>query len=747
MHAAPGGQGDDAAICDYDPAKPSLWESEENKTRTADLWKTLAARYADEQWMGGYDLINETKWPALSNNNNRDLWDLMIRITDSIRTVDTNHLVITEGNWWANDYTGFPGPWDDNLVISFHKYWNTNNTGSIQWMLDMRNQYNVPLWLGETGENSNVWFTELIELMEEHNIGYAFWPEKKISSVVGPVTVIKTDEYQQLLDYWNNPQQYPVPSVEFAKGALMEMTENLKLENCRINRDVIDAYTRQVNNFNSVPFTELLLPGIIHATDFDMGRQGAAYYDEDYQRISDGGTWNNGWSYRNDGVDIEACNDTVNSNGFNVGWTAPGEWIRYTVDIDSMAAYKLTLRYAGQNELTQIHFELDSVDITGLIDIPSTGAWVNWDSLSVENIILPKGVHSLMLYTDHGGCNLSYFAFDDPELASGIEFKAVSAITDKTGYKIFLTLNKDVVLPMAAEVTDFAVVANGEHSNIEELALSPIADKIIEISLENKVSYDDAITLSYSGTSIENADLQILESFNLLFVKNNLPARHSIPGKIEAEDYYDQSGISTETTTDAGGGINIGYTDAGDYLDYLVDIQGSQSYQVSFRVASLNQQGSVELQLFDEENNKTTLGTYLMPVTGGWQVWQTINRSIVLPEGQYRLRVYIKAAGFNLNWLNFSIPSSLASLHLDSHVQLFPNPCNSQINLLLNPDEMHRSTVSILDLSGKMLAIHKIISESQGHHTFDVGDLSEGIYFMNIAGDKCTVVRKFLIIK
>ena len=57
------------------------------------------------------------------------------------------------------------------MVYSFHKYWNENTTTTIQWVLDMRNQYNVPLWMGESGENSNMWFKEAIHLFESNNIG------------------------------------------------------------------------------------------------------------------------------------------------------------------------------------------------------------------------------------------------------------------------------------------------------------------------------------------------------------------------------------------------------------------------------------------------------------------------------------------------------------------------------------------------------------------------------------------------
>jgi endoglucanase len=731
LHGAPGGQGDDAAISDYDPAKPSLWESEENKARTADLWKTLAARYADEEWIGGYDLINEPKWDALLDNNNHDLWELLIRITDSIRTVDPNHMLIIEGNMWANDYTGFQGPWDNNMVISFHKYWNPNNTASIQWVLDMRNQYDVPVWLGETGENSNTWFVELIELMEQNSIGYSFWPEKKFTSVVGPVTIIKTEAYQQLLDYWTSPTQHPRPDTSFAKETLMQMVENLKLEHCRINRDVIDAFTRQVNNTSTIPFQTLSLPGIIHATDYDMGKQACAYFDSDYQNTGNNGTWNIGGKYRNDGVDIEECTDTLYSNGFNVGWTSAGEWLKYTVQIDSTAGYSLLIRYAGMNSSTLVHLALDSLDITGEIEIPPTGAWNVWDSLTLSDVILSEGEHSLVLYFDDGGCNLGWFAFENPKLISDVAFKAVSAETDTEGTSIYLTLNKECSTPMTAIASDFSVLIGDVESGIQNVSISPVSAKILVLDLEIGVSYDESIFLSYEGSSVQTVEGQLLENFTLS-VKNNLPDRHLIPGKIEAEEFYEQSGLETETTTDAGGGLNIGYTDAGDYLDYLVDIQSTQYFQVNFRVAALNQAGSVQLILYDEEQNQTILGNFPLPVTGGWQTWQTQSGLVELPAGFYTLRVKVISAGFNLNWLSFTEPSSTENILPENGFILFPNPCRDEIFAQKPEFSMAASNVKITDLSGIILTKKDAPESDEDCIRIDISSLQPGLYVFSL---------------
>ncbi|MEY2925215.1 MAG: hypothetical protein RLZZ337_1765, partial [Bacteroidota bacterium] len=173
LHAAPGGQGKDAAISDYDDTKPSLWESKANRDKTVALWHKLAARYANEQWIAGYDLLNEVNWDLPGGIALKNLYK---EITDSIRTVDTNHILFIEGNWFANDFTGLTPPWDDKIVYSPHKYWSKNDVATMQWVIDIRNTYNVPLYLGESGENSNVWFRDAIRLLEDLDIGWAWWP-------------------------------------------------------------------------------------------------------------------------------------------------------------------------------------------------------------------------------------------------------------------------------------------------------------------------------------------------------------------------------------------------------------------------------------------------------------------------------------------------------------------------------------------------------------------------------------------
>ncbi|NJW54504.1 glycoside hydrolase family 5 protein, partial [Salinimicrobium oceani] len=201
-----------------------------NQQKLVALWKKLAERYKDEPWIGAYDVINEPNWTFEEGKNKNGIQDtlnaplkkLLVDITKAIREVDTNHIVIIEGNGWGNNYNGILPPWDDNMVISFHKYWNYNDTASIQQFIDFRKKYNAPVWLGETGENSNVWFTDAIRLMEENNIGWAWWPLKKLG-FNNPLEVLVNPGYQQILDYWEGEAEKP--SEEEAYKAFMQLAE------------------------------------------------------------------------------------------------------------------------------------------------------------------------------------------------------------------------------------------------------------------------------------------------------------------------------------------------------------------------------------------------------------------------------------------------------------------------------------------------------------------------------------------
>ncbi|MBP4136474.1 cellulase family glycosylhydrolase [Flavobacterium geliluteum] len=419
LHAAPGGQGNDAAISDYDTTKPSLWQSEANQKKMIALWKKLAARYMNNSWIGAYDIINEPNWNFTGSNKNGcdenangPLRELMIAVTKAIREVDTNHLIFIEGNCWGNNYNGIFPLWDENMALSFHKYWNYNTTGSIQKMLDYRKQYNVPIWLGESGENSNVWFKEAISLVENNNIGWAFWPMKKIENIAGVTSVNKIPEYDVLLKYWK--EGGTKPSVDFAKKALLKMADNYKMENLTVKPDVIDAMFRQVQTNDTKPYKKHLIPGKIPATEYDLGTSETAYSDKDFinYRVETGNfeEWNKGNMMRNDGVDILPCKDS-GSNGYQVSFIEDGEWLLFTTEVAKTKTYKVSIRYSSAKNDGKIYFEIEKGKRSESIALPATGSDTNWKTITLSGLQLNSGINKIKIVFEKGGFNLNYLDF------------------------------------------------------------------------------------------------------------------------------------------------------------------------------------------------------------------------------------------------------------------------------------------------------------------------------------------------
>ena len=732
MHATPGGQGFDSGISDYDPTKPSLWESAENRRKLTALWGRLAERYADEQWVAGYDLINEPNWDLPGGNLLRTTYQTIIQ---RIRQVDTRHIIFIEGNWFANDFTGLTPPFDDNMVYSPHKYWSINDVASIQGFLDLRTQHNVPLYLGESGENSNVWFRDAIRLLEDHDIGWAWWPMKKVESVAGPLSITKTDEYQALLDFWSG--NGPEPSVEVAKNTMMELAENLKIENCFYQKDVIDAMFRQVNSDATIPFADNRIPGVIHATNYDMGRIGFAYDDMDnanYQ-VSTGEftAWNSGWAYRNDGVDIEASNNPINSNGFNVGFTFNGEWMQYEVDVEESGVYDILLRTASGGSGGLLHFSMDGADLTNRVFAGPTGGWQNWNSIMIEDVLLDVEDNKLRFHTDVAGFNIASFEFikSDAESADLFPFFVGGETVNRSQIKV--SINKPMDSNLGSAPSGFEVFINDTQVAITDVFVDTDNSRLINIGVDYVMNSTDEIEVSYVDSDVKDTDGNNLAEFTLEDVRNTLEFSHSIPGKIEAEDFATQMGVQLETTTDNGGGQNIGFLDFNDFLDYRVIINQAGNYRLDYRTASQFATGSLQLFLIDDNGASTLIDTPVFASTGGWQTWTTTSSTVALPEGSYTMRVVINQSPFNINWFDFSFSTSVNDHEaFVEYPSVSPNPTSDVLNVSARLFDQQNVRLDIFSMEGKFLSGKSLNNALQFSETLTVQHLPEGMYLLKI---------------
>ena len=135
------------------------------------------------------------------------------------------------------------------------------------------------------------------------------------------------------------------------------------------------------------------VPGVIEAENFDNGGEGVAYHDTT--------VGNSGGKYRATDVDIETTFDV--GGGYNVGWVAASEWLKYTASVATTAAYTLELRVASQGTGGTGHVEIDGVNVTGSIVIPTTGGFQTWTSVFVPGIPISAGSHVFRLVIDTNG--------------------------------------------------------------------------------------------------------------------------------------------------------------------------------------------------------------------------------------------------------------------------------------------------------------------------------------------------------
>ena len=737
LHAAPGGQGKDVAISDYDVSKPSLWESELNKSKTVALWGKLAERYKDKEWIGGYDLLNEVNWPLGTNV----LWDLYVRITNEIRAVDSNHILFIEGNGFANDFSGLTPPWDSNMVYSPHKYWTYNDTASMQWVLDIREQHNVPLWLGESGENSNAWFTEAINLFEDNNIGWAWWPWKRIETITCPYSINSNSNYEAIINYWKG--EGPMPSVADAVQGLSQLTTDLLIDNNVYYKDVVDAVLRQPQDETHIPYADHQIPGVVYLSDYDLGTNGIAYYDVNYANYSLSGepyeAWNSGWAYRNDGVDIQTNSDNTNSNGYHIGYTKDKEWLKYTVEVIETGFYNINFRYATTQSGGKVKLFINDLDIAGNVSLGNTGGWSNFVNQYIENIYLEAGKHVLKVEIE-GSSEFNMSSIEFLKSTDAIaDFEVLSASTNGDEKSIKIVLNHPINQTDLANSL-FEIKVNNNSRAIESVEIDVSTERSVTIKLEDYLFYQDEIKVSYNGTIITSIYNSLLNTFASLIVDNNLRTRLLIPGKIQAEDFNNQSGLETENTTDTGAGQNIGYTDAGDYAEYLIYISDSGNYNLNTRTAAQSNAGKIEFELINNQGTQS-LSIIDLPITGGWQSWQTTSTQTVLNTGIYTLKMKVLKSGFNLNWFDFEFVSSLSVADLKNNtISIYPNPVSNQFQINLN-NQQKILNLKILDVNGRIV---KRIKPNLSRNTYQLSNLKAGIYFLLLETDKGRLEKKII---
>ncbi len=262
--------------------------------------------------------------------------------------------------------------------------------------------------------------------------------------------------------------------------------------------------TNTASNTLSVSFTPpvAVTRVLLQAEDFDAGAQGTAYNDTEAENF--GLTWG-GFSYRTSGVDIEASGDTDGTP--SVGWTAAGEWLRFTKDL-SPGTYELSARAATPLAgPAQIRVVVNGTAVS-TFNITSTGGWLTWRTFTLPNVTInANGSSTIRLEFVNGGVNLNWVELKNTS-APDTTKPSVQLATASTSVNAPFTVNATFSEPVSGVALSDFVVTNGTASNLTgsgaaySIRVTPTANGAVAITMPANAASDAAGNTSTASNAL-----------------------------------------------------------------------------------------------------------------------------------------------------------------------------------------------------------------------------------------------------
>lgn len=248
MHDCPGGQTGDNIDDGY--GYPWLFESEKSQQLFCRIWQQIAQHYKDEPVVLGYELMNEPIAHYFENKDslNQLLEPLYMRAVKAIRQVDKNHIILLGGARWNSDFSMFTDwGFDNNIMYTCHRYGGPATAEAIKDFISFRDKTGLPMYMGEIGHNTDEWQAQFVQVMKDNNIGYTFWPYKKVdnSCMMGflrpegwdSIVVKFSETSRNTYKEWREAR----PDQQRARELLMRFVENTRFENCKPQEKYIQS--------------------------------------------------------------------------------------------------------------------------------------------------------------------------------------------------------------------------------------------------------------------------------------------------------------------------------------------------------------------------------------------------------------------------------------------------------------------------------------------------------------------------
>jgi beta-glucanase (GH16 family) len=392
-----------------------------------------------------------------------------------------------------------------------------------------------------------------------------------------------------------------------------------------------------------------------------------------------------------------------------------GEWPGYNIDNSAMPANML---------VDYVRVYQKSSGSTGVSGLGGTYVIQNRNSGMVMDVVNgdPANGTNILQYINNGTANQQ---FTLSEIETGI-YKIANVATGKS--------------------VDIEGVSTENFANVHQWDYVGGGNQKFQIESTGDGYYK--LRATHSNKIIEVGYASLAENANINQYDDNgqtcgqwklLPTGStSWSTTIEAESYSNMSGIDVENCSE--GGQNVGWIDAGDWIVWDIDLPNSGSYNVEYRVASLNGGGTIQLE---KAGGSPVYGSISVPSTGGWQNWTSISHNVNLEAGVQQIAIYAPNGGYNINWLKLSsgfksAEDIIIQPELKENISLFPIPAIDDVSISGISEPCN---VNFIDLNGKVV-LEKTIDD--GTNTINVMNLHSGLYIIKISNATGVKLLKFV---
>ena len=330
-----------------------------------------------------------------------------------------------------------------------------------------------------------------------------------------------------------------------------------------------------------------------------------------------------------------------------------------------------------------------------------------------------------------------------PTSTAATELLPLAATTNSEGNVINISLS-DVVTQLSAITSDFAITVNGavQSNIISSVSVATYDGSMIELHLNYALHETDKIEISFTGSGIVSSSLS-LNAFADLYVYNavgNEIITQVIPGTVQAEDYYDSYGVQTESCSDVGGGLNVGYIDSGDWMRYRIEVTQSGEYEIVSRISGYSF-GTILFKF-----NDTIQSTVTFSSTNGWQNWNDFTSTVYLEAGVYTMDAIAQTNAFNINYFEFNYTGNNINAPIEiTDISVYPNPVVNYVNVKFDANHDQNVQISLIDITGKYSRLLYKGAAGDGTYNFQIDEnLARGIYFIELKDNQKRYFKKII---